>query len=109
VRAKGTGGLSGCDTKHSCRAGCPLIPPAGTFSPHGVQKDRMDASARPMPGGLRPSVQRRLLANPWSLAAHWDGDLWRKSARLGNRLVSLFVKEAWINSTTNRRVGCIVQ
>jgi hypothetical protein len=48
VRAKGTGGLSGCDTKHSCHAGCPLIPPSETFSPHGVEKVRMHASALPM-------------------------------------------------------------
>ena len=33
----------------------------------------------------------------------------QRSARLWNRLVSLFVKEAWINSTTNRRVDGVVQ
>ena len=58
MRAKGPGGLSGCDKKHSCRAGYPLIPPSGTFSPHGVEKDRMHASALPMPGVLRLNVQR---------------------------------------------------
>ena len=37
----------------------PLIPPAGTFSPHGVEKDPIQASARPADGSFPSTPQRR--------------------------------------------------
>jgi hypothetical protein len=39
--------------------GCPLIPPAGTFSPHGVEKDPIQASARPADGSFPITPQRQ--------------------------------------------------
>ena len=41
------------------RTGCPRIPPAGTFSPHGVEKDPIQASARPLNGSFPITPQRQ--------------------------------------------------
>jgi hypothetical protein len=48
-----------CRERLVIRTGCPLIPPAGTFSPHGVEKDPIQTSARPADGSFPITPQRR--------------------------------------------------